>query len=70
MVIMWQFLFSLIWSIIAASVVDFPLPVGPVSRISPLSFIAKLFTKGGIPSSSELLISLEIVLKTADNPFI
>ena len=36
--------------------VDFPLPVGPVIKISPLSISANWFKIGGIPSSSADLI--------------
>ena len=47
-------LVSLIWSIIAASVVDFPEPVVPVSRISPRSSSASSVITGGSPSSSSV----------------
>ena len=43
---------SLIWSIIAASVVDLPEPVVPVSRIRPRSSSASSLITGGSPSSS------------------
>ncbi len=49
---MWRDLVSLIWSMIAASVVDFPEPVVPVSRISPRSSSASSPITGGSPSSS------------------
>src|SRR5213079_100841 len=39
-------------SISAASVVDFPEPVGPVTRISPFGRSASCWTIGGSPSSS------------------
>ena len=42
---------SLIWSMIAASVVDFPEPVVPVSRTSPRSSSARSLIAGGNPSS-------------------
>ena len=41
-----------ILSTIAASVVDLPFPVGPVTRTSPCSLSHKPFTDAGIPSSS------------------
>ena len=43
----------LILSIIAASVVDLPEPVGPVTRIRPRGLSASLATTGGRPSSSK-----------------
>ena len=45
-------LVSLMWSIIAASVVDLPEPVVPVSRISPRSSSAIVSITEGSPSSS------------------
>ena len=39
------------WSIIAASVVDFPDPVGPVTSTSPFSRSASVWTTSGSPSS-------------------
>ncbi len=40
------------WSIMAASVVDFPDPVVPVTRMIPRTSFARLVTAGGRPSSS------------------
>ncbi len=42
------------WSMMAASVVDFPDPVVPVSRIRPRSSSARSSITGGRPSSSTL----------------
>ena len=47
---------SLMWSIIAASVVDLPEPVVPVSRTIPRSSSASSLTTGGSASSSIVLI--------------
>ena len=44
------------WSIIAASVVDLPEPVVPVSRMIPRCSLASLVTASGSPSSSTDLI--------------
>ena len=44
------------WSIIAASVVDLPEPVVPVSRMIPRSSLASEVTASGRPSSSTDLI--------------
>ena len=44
------------WSIIAASVVDLPEPVVPVSRMIPRSSLARSVTASGRPSSSTDLI--------------
>ncbi len=41
---------------IDASVVDFPEPVGPVTRISPRGFFASSATTGGSPSSWKVRI--------------
>ena len=54
MVMIWRSLFWFICSIIAARVVDFPLPVGPVTRISPRGSIAILYKMVGIFSSSSV----------------
>ncbi len=48
----WQLRLSFIVSIIVAKVVDFPLPVGPVTRISPFSLVVKRFKISGRWSSS------------------
>ena len=47
----------LILSIIAASVVDFPEPVGPVTRIRPRGFSHRRSMMVGSPSSRKPLIS-------------
>ena len=70
MVIMCFSLVSLIWSTIAAKVVDFPLPVGPVININPFSLSASLLRIGGTDNSSTDLISVGIVLKTASVLFL
>ena len=44
------------WSIIAASVVDLPEPVVPVSRMMPRSCSASCVTDSGRPSSSTALM--------------
>ena len=52
---MWRGLVVLIWSSIAASVVDLPEPVVPVSRIRPRSSSAtSCSTAGSLSSSSDL----------------
>ena len=53
-VMMWSLRVSLIWSIIAASVVDLPLPVGPVTRIRPRGSSASFVSTGGIDSSASV----------------
>ena len=50
-------------------VVDFPLPVGPVTSTSPRGRAASLETTGGRPSWSAVIIALGISLKTAPTPF-
>ena len=52
-------------SIIAASVVDLPEPVGPVTSTSPRGLSHSLLTTGGSPSWSNVLISNGIRRKTA-----
>src|SRR5438552_3359588 len=49
---MWTALLLLMWSIMQASVVVFPLPVGPVTRTRPRGAEASSRTTGGSPSSS------------------
>ena len=44
----------LMWSIMAASVVDLPLPVGPVTRIRPRGSSASFVRTGGMASSSKV----------------
>ena len=51
----------LIESIIAASVVDLPEPVGPVTRTRPRGFVASCSRRWGSPSSSSVLISVGII---------
>ena len=51
----------LILSMIAASVVDLPEPVGPVTSTRPLGFSANSPTTGGRPSSSKVRILNGIV---------
>src|SRR5258708_21147869 len=65
MVIMCSSRSLLILSSIAASVVDFPDPVGPVTRISPRGLSHMFLTIGGSPSESNPLISQGIVRNTA-----
>ena len=52
-------------SIIAASVVDLPEPVGPVTRTRPRGFSASLWSDGGRPSSSSVLIASGMRRKAA-----
>ena len=54
------------WSIIAASVVDLPEPVVPVSRISPRSSSAMSGITGGSSSSSAVLIWKGIARQTSE----
>ena len=56
MVTMCSFRSVLMKSIMLASVVDFPEPVGPVTRIRPRGLRASAVTIFGRPSSSKLLI--------------
>src|SRR5258706_2109084 len=50
---MWWLLSVLILSMIDASVVDLPEPVGPVTRIRPRGLCASRSITGGSPRSSE-----------------
>jgi hypothetical protein len=59
---------ALIQSIIAASVVDFPLPVGPVTTTRPLSYWQKSMQALGNLRSSTVKILDGICLKTAPTP--
>ena len=52
-------------SMIEASVVDFPEPVGPVTSTIPRGFFANSATTGGRPSSSSGVISNGIRRKAA-----
>jgi hypothetical protein len=53
----------------AASVVDFPEPVGPVTRTSPFSRSASVCTTSGKLSSWKVRIWVGITRKTAPSPF-
>ena len=68
MVMMWSSRVSLMWSIMAASVVDLPLPVGPVTTTSPLSSWQKSSTALGRFRSLALRILEGIWRKTAPTP--
>ena len=57
MVMMWHFRSRFTLSTIAASVVDFPDPVGPVTSTSPRVRSASLWVIGGSPSFSIDVIS-------------
>ncbi len=59
-VTMCLFIVTFMWSIIAASVVDLPEPVVPVSRMIPRSSSARSRTTGGSESSSivEILVGI------------
>ena len=65
MVMMCSWRSLLILSIIAASVVDLPEPVGPVTRMSPRGFSQSLVTIEGRPSCAKDLISKGITRNTA-----
>ena len=69
MVMMWSLRCLLEWSTIAASVVDLPLPVGPVTRTSPLCSNAARFRRGGSPSSSAVFTLVGICRNTAPQPY-
>ena len=56
-------------SIIAASVVDFPDPVGPVTSTSPFSRSASVWTTSGSPSSWNDRMCVGTTRKTAPSPF-
>ena len=55
---MWSCRSLLILSIIAASVVDLPLPVGPVTRMRPRGWSDSVASTGGRP---ELLEALDLL---------
>ncbi len=65
MVIMCSSRSLLILSSMAASVVDLPEPVGPVTKTSPRGLSHKLRTIAGSPRASNPLISQGMVRKTA-----
>jgi hypothetical protein len=52
MVMMWSSRDSLISSMIAASDVDLPEPVGPVTSTKPRGFLPNSWTTGGSPRRS------------------
>ena len=52
----------------AASVVDLPEPVGPVTSTSPRSFVQSSLRMGGRPSCSSVGISVGIARSTAPGP--
>ena len=54
----------------AARVVLFPEPVGPVNKTNPLSNKARFFKTGGIPRSSKSFTTSGIVLNTPARPLI
>ena len=68
-VIMWALRFSLMRSTMAARVVDFPLPVGPVTTTRPLFNVQKFRTHSGSPSCSAETIFTGIFRMTEPTPF-
>jgi hypothetical protein len=62
---MWSWRVRLISSMIAASVVDFPEPVGPVTRTSPRGLSTNDLRMPGRPSSSSDLRSAGMSRKAA-----
>ena len=62
---MWPARSRLMRSMIDASVVDFPDPVGPVTSTKPLASRAKSATDAGTPRSSSGLISKGMARMTA-----
>ncbi len=60
----------LISSTIAASVVDLPEPVGPVTSTRPLFKSVSRFTIGGIPSCSSVGIWFLITRNTEPRPWL
>ncbi len=68
-VMMWSLRVSLMRSTMAARVVDFPDPVGPVTSTRPLFSKHRLRTHSGRPRSSKLRISAGIWRKTAPTPW-
>ena len=65
---MWPNSLLLMWSIIAASVVDLPEPVGPVTRIRPCGWSISSAKMRGQPRSSSVRIWLGMVRNTAPAP--
>src|SRR5438874_6495197 len=64
-VMMWSCRWRLAKSIMAARVVDFPEPVGPVTRIRPFFSSGNFFSTGGNPRSSTVDTFDGIKRKTA-----
>ena len=56
------------WSIIAASVVDLPVPVDPVTSTMPWWYSQNLLTMGGSLSESSVGTSAGMVRNTAPTP--
>ena len=69
MVRMWPFSRVLMSSIIAASVVDLPEPVLPVTRMSPLLTLQRLRTASGSLSSSAVRALEGMTRNTPPMPF-
>ena len=65
MVTMLHLRVQLMWSIIAASVVDFPHPVGPVIRMNPWRSSAICLSMGGSSRSSTVLILMGMIRMTS-----
>ena len=68
-VMMCFFWVALTRSIMAASVVDFPDPVGPVTSTRPFSRSARVCMTSGRPSSWNDRICVGITRNTAPSPF-
>ena len=68
MVMMWAFRVSFTWLIMAASVVDLPDPVGPVTTTKPARNDAISLSTWGMPSSSSEGMSEGIRRNTAPMP--
>ena len=66
MVMMWTAFSRLILLMIAASVVDLPEPVGPVTSTIPLRSLAISLSWGGMPSSSTVGILLGMTRRTME----
>jgi hypothetical protein len=64
MVMMWHSRVVLMWSIMAARVVVFPDPVGPVTRTRPRCSRARRPTTSGTPSSPKLAAEVRTSRKT------
>ena len=57
MVSIWREVVLLMWSTMDARVVDLPLPVGPVTKTSPLGISESSLTTSGRPSWENVGIS-------------